>query len=161
MHRGRGGETLKVPCTRQQDEMEQVSAREQVRVQEMRELQDEYNALQLRHTALLQTQETASVAIAESLVEAEEALKEREADAKLTADKLASLMEEVAALKQTLKESGKQVCVPCAHSQAYTPALIYTQASIRSAADRRGRGERSQPHCTPDLQLVLPKDGTN
>ena len=68
--------------------------------------------------------------------EAEEALKEREADAKLTADKLASLMEEVAALKQTLKESGKQVCVPCAHSQAYTPALIYTHASIRSAADR-------------------------
>ena len=121
---------------RKQDEMEQVSAREQVRVQEMRELQDEYNALQLRHTALLQTQETASVAIAESLVEAEEALKEREADAKLTADKLASLMEEVAALKQTLKESGKQVCVPCAHSQAYTPALIYTHASIRSAADR-------------------------
>ena len=116
--------------------MEQVSAREQVRVQEMRELQDEYNALQLRHTALLQTQETASVAIAESLVEAEEALKERETDAKLTADKLASLMEEVAALKQTLKESGKQVCVPCAHSQAYTPALIYTHASIRSAADR-------------------------
>ncbi len=136
MHRGRGGETLKVPCTRQQDEMEQVSAREQVRVQEMRELQDEYNALQLRHSALLQTQETASVAIAESLVEAEEALKEREADAKLTADKLASLMEEVAALKQTLKESGKQVCVPCAHSQACTPALIYTHASIRSAADR-------------------------
>jgi hypothetical protein len=121
---------------RQQDEMEQVSAREKVSVQEMRELRAEYNALQLRHTALLQTQEPASVAIAESLAEAEEALKEREADATLTADKLASLMEEVAALKQTLKESGKQVCVPCAHLQAYTPALIYTQASLRSAADR-------------------------
>jgi len=123
---------------RSQDEMEQVRAREKVRIQEMRELEDKYNVLQLRHTALLQTQEPASVAIAvgESLAEAQEAFKEREADAKLTADKLASLMEEVAALKQTLKESGKQVCVPCAHSQAYTQALIYTQASARSAADR-------------------------
>jgi len=89
---------------RSQDEMEQVRAREKVRIQEMRELEDKYNVLQLRHTALLQTQEPASVAIAvgESLAEAQEALQ-------LTAE------------------------------------------------DESARN----PHCIPDLHLVMPNDGTD